>query len=74
MNYVFNIKGKNNMKLKAGNYYTAEELAVLIGKGRMTVYRWLKAGKLKPTYIGDLLRFHEPDVKHLFVNEAETGT
>ena len=53
------------MKLKAGNYYTAEELALLSGKGRMTIYRWLKAGKLKPTYIGDLLRFYEPDIKHI---------
>lgn len=54
------------MKLKAGNYYTAEELAAKSSKGRMTIYRWLKAGKLKPTYIGDLLRFYEADVKHLF--------
>lgn len=55
------------MKLKSGNYYTAEELATLSGKGRMTIYRWLKAGKIKPTYIGDLLRFYEKDIKHLLI-------
>lgn len=62
------------MNLKAGNYYTAEELAALSGKGRMTIYRWLKAGKIKPTYIGDLLRFFEKDVKHLVRNKAILGT
>ena len=59
------------MKLKAGNYYTAEELATKSGKGRMTIYRWLKVGKIKPTYIGDLLRFYEKDVKHLIKVEAK---
>ena len=59
------------MKLKSGNYYTAEELALLSGKGRMTIYRWLKAGKIKPTYIGDLLRFYEKDVKKLIKPEAK---
>lgn len=59
------------MKIKAGNYYTAEELSARSGKGRTTIYRWLKAGKIKPTYIGDLLRFYEKDVKHLIKHEAK---
>ena len=62
------------MQLKSGNYYTAEELSVKMDKGRTTIYRWLKAGKLKPTYIGDLLRFYEKDVKKYFINEANSGT
>ena len=57
------------MKLKEGNYYTAEELAILSGTSRATMYRWLKSGKLKPTHIGDLLLFYEKDVKHLFKKE-----
>lgn len=53
--------------LRKGTYYTVEDLALKSGKGRMTLFRWLKAGKLKPTYIGDLLRFYEKDVKHLLI-------
>jgi excisionase family DNA binding protein len=59
-------------KLKSGNYYTAEDLALKAGIGRATVYRWLKKNKLKPTYIGDLLRFHEKDVRHLFKKNKTT--
>ena len=53
--------------LKSGNYYTDKEVALKSGKSRITIFRWMQAGKIKPTYIGDLLRFHEKDVKHLFI-------
>jgi len=56
------------MKLKAGNYLTVEEIVLRTKRHRTTIFRWIKSGKIKPTYIGDLTRFYEKDVKHLFVN------
>lgn len=56
------------MKLKAGNYLTVEEVVIKVHRHRATIFRWIKSGKIKPTYIGNLLRFYEKDVKHLFVN------
>ena len=56
------------MELKTGNYLTVEEVALKVNRHRATIFRWIKLGKIKPTYIGDLTRFYEKDVKHLFVN------
>jgi excisionase family DNA binding protein len=55
--------------LKAGRYYTVGELALKFNVSRMTINRWYKAGKIKPTMIGNLARFHEDDVNELWTLE-----
>ena len=58
-------------KLYVDNLMSLREIEDYTKIGYTTIYRWLKVGKIKPTYIGDLLRFYEKDVKHLIKVEAK---
>jgi putative resolvase len=54
---------KNNMQ-----FYTAKELADMFGYNIMTIYRYIKAGKLKAYKIGKEFRINKQFLK-IFLNK-----
>lgn len=53
--------------IEAGNYLTIKELAIKCGVVPLTIKRWyFHEGKIPYVRIGNLVRFKESDVKHLF--------
>ena len=52
-------------------FYTAKELANKLRVNIMTVYRYIKAGKLKAYKFGKEFRINK-DVYHQFLNKART--
>ncbi len=51
-------------------YYTLEEVAHLLKVGRMTVYRWVWAGKLQAVRIGRMWRVPH-DALEAFLKQGE---
>ncbi len=45
-------------------YFTVEEVAQRLKVSHMTVYRWIKAGKLAAYKIGGEFRITERDIEH----------
>ena len=44
------------------NLYSAKEVAEMLGVTRVTVYRWIKEGKLKSVKIGGSVRIWESEL------------
>lgn len=53
------------------NFYTAEELAKELRVNIMTIYRYIKAGKLKAYKIGKEFRIDEKEFNN-FLDKAKT--
>ena len=53
------------------NFYTAEELAKELRVNIMTIYRYIKAGKLKAYKIGKEFRIEQVEFQR-FMNKAKT--
>ena len=45
------------------NYYTIEEVSNTLKVAYLTVYRWIKSGKLKAYQVGRLYRITEANLK-----------
>lgn len=52
-------------------FYTAEELATKLKLNVMTIYRYIKAGKLKAYKIGKEFRIEKAEFER-FMNKAKT--
>ena len=52
-------------------FYTAQELAGLLKVNVMTIYRYIKAGKLEAYKIGKEFRIEKKDFKS-FLNKSKT--
>lgn len=52
-------------KNAATDYMTVLQAAKVTGKSHMTLYRWIKAGKLKSTNFGGILFIHKDEVERL---------
>ena len=52
-----NLKKKSLIGLESSNCLTMREFAFRLGVSRSTIYRLIKAGKVKPIKIGSSLRF-----------------
>ena len=52
-------------------YYTAKELAEVLGLNVMTIYRYIKAGKLKAYKIGKEFRIENAEFER-FMHKAKT--
>jgi putative molybdopterin biosynthesis protein len=53
-------------------FYTAQELAKLLGFNIMTIYRYIKAGKLTAYKIGKEFRIDEKEFNN-FLNKMKTN-
>lgn len=51
----------NDMKQRAEQFYRAEELAKILRVNIMTIYRYIKAGKLKAHKIGKEFRISKTE-------------
>lgn len=51
------------------NYYTPQEIADRLKVNKMTVYKWIREGKLKAVKIGDLWRIAESELER-FIKES----
>ena len=52
-------------------FYTAQELADLLGYNIMTIYRYIKAGKLKAYKMGKEFRIEKKEYQK-FLSQAKT--
>jgi len=52
-------------------FYTAQELADLLGYNIMTIYRYIKAGKLKAYKVGKEFRIEKKEYQK-FLSQAKT--
>lgn len=59
------------MENKKDNFYTTEELAEELKLNVMTIYRYIKAGKLKAYKIGKEFRIDKKEFNK-FLNKAKT--
>jgi excisionase family DNA binding protein len=58
-------------KIKEKHFYTAQELADLLGYNIMTIYRYIKAGKLKAYKVGKEFRILKKEFDD-FLNKVKT--
>lgn len=65
------IKVKYNIIMNKDEFYTAKELASKLKLNIMTIYRYIKAGKLKAHKIGKEFRIEKSEFEH-FMNKAKT--
>jgi len=59
------------MQSKENNFYTAEELAIILRVNVMTIYRYIKAKKLKAYKIGKEFRIDKNEFDN-FLKRAST--
>jgi len=57
--------------MKKREFYTAQELADKLRVNIMTIYRYIKAGKLKPYKIGKEFRIDKAEFNN-FLNKVKT--
>ncbi len=57
--------------MKKQEYFTAKELAEKLRVNIMTIYRYIKAGKLKACKIGKEFRIEEKEFQ-IFLNRVKT--
>jgi putative molybdopterin biosynthesis protein len=65
------MKVKYNKYMEKDNFYTAEELAKELKVNIMTIYRYIKAKKLKAYKLGKEFRIEKEDF-YKFLNKAKT--
>ncbi len=51
-------------------FYTAQEVAKMLKVAYMTVYRWIRAGKLKAYQVQKQYRIKEVDLKGFIENDG----
>jgi excisionase family DNA binding protein len=67
VNYdVATLKEVNKMQTVEEKYFTVEEIAGRLRASHMTIYRWIKAGKLGAYKLGGEFRITEQDIEHFF--------
>ena len=66
----YNITNPKNMQ-KINEFYTAKELAEKLQVNVMTIYRYIKAGKLKAYKIGKEFRIEQTEFNK-FLEQAKT--
>ncbi len=49
--------------------YSAKQAAEILGATRISVYRWIKTGKLKSVKVGGLVRIKEGDLNEFIGKE-----
>ena len=59
------------MDMKEKNFYLAQELADSLRVNVMTIYRWIKAGKLKAYKLGKEFRIGKTEFNR-FLNKVKT--
>jgi excisionase family DNA binding protein len=59
------------MKMKEKDFYTADDLAKKLGVNIMTIYRYIKAGRLIAYKIGKEFRIEKKDFDS-FLNKVST--
>jgi len=59
------------MDMKEKNFYLAQELADSLRVNVMTIYRWIKAGKLKAYKLGKEFRIGKTEFNQ-FLNKVKT--
>ncbi len=64
---------KDNKAIKQNNFYTAQELADMFEYNVMTIYRYIKAGKIKAYKTGKEFRIEKKEFEN-FLNKVKTKT
>ncbi len=64
---------KDNKVIKQNNFYTAQEFADMFECNIMTIYRYIKAGKIKAYKIGKEFRIEKKEFEN-FLNKVKTKT
>lgn len=64
---------KYNKDIKQNNFYTAQELADMFEYNVMTIYRYIKTGKIKAYKIGKEFRIEKKEFES-FLNKVKTKT
>jgi excisionase family DNA binding protein len=65
VNYdVATLKEVSKMQTVEEKYFTVEEVAGRLRVSHMTIYRWIKAGKLGAYKLGGEFRITEQDIEH----------
>ena len=59
------LEGKSSEAKK--EYYSQKELCSLLGVSRVTLWKWKKAGKIKPKNINGIERYKLSDIEKLMV-------
>lgn len=54
----------------SNQFYTVAELCELLKVKRLTIYRWIKSGKLKAIKIGKEYRFTKQEIDNLINSKA----
>lgn len=54
----------------SNQFYTVVELCELLKVKRLTIYRWIKSGKLKAIKIGKEFRFTKQEIDNLTSSKA----
>ena len=62
---------KDNKAVKQNNFYTAQEIADMLEYNVMTIYRYIKAGKIKAYKIGKEFRIEKKEFDN-FLNKVKT--
>jgi len=53
-------------------YYTSQEIATILKVNYMTVYRWIRAGKLEAYQVQKQYRIKESDFKKFMASKKRT--
>ncbi|MFN8155582.1 MAG: helix-turn-helix domain-containing protein [Bacteroidia bacterium] len=69
-NELASIRSEMNSKPE---FYTINEVAVQLKVTRQTVYNWINEKKIKATYVGDLLRISEFDLRDFLSRNQKSG-
>ena len=78
INYCLTLDNKGHIiKTRGGNYleklYTVQEVADYLGLSRKTIYRYLKAGKLKAKKVGAEYRITQSQLDELLNGLPKEG-
>ena len=49
----------------SGTFFTKGEVAKILGKGEVTIFRWLQKGKIRGQRVGNMVLISEDEVKRL---------
>ncbi len=63
----------NNQEITATKFYTIEEIAELLKVSYLTVFRWVKAGKLTAYKVGKQYRIELNDLNNFLNNSKKYG-
>lgn len=63
----------NNQEVTATKFYTIEEIAQLLKVSYLTVFRWVKAGKLSAYKVGKQYRIDVQDLNNFLEKSKKYG-